>query len=59
MTAFLKFLAALPALFRLIQTIQKIHKEAGTERKVAEDIKTIQEAFHEKDPAKLNALFSS
>ncbi len=63
MSAFLRFLAALPALFKLFEALEKQieadAKETGIKRKVADDVNTIHEAFNAKDPAKLNALFSS
>lgn len=59
MTTILNFLAALPALFKLFETLEKRLEEAGVDRKVVDDVKTIHEAFNAKDPAKLNALFAS
>ncbi len=59
MTTIFKFLAALPALFKLFETLEKRLEEAGTDREVVDDVKTIHEAFNAKDPAKLNALFAS
>lgn len=57
--AIIAFFKALPDLIKLIQTLQKRIDEEGVNRKVAQDVKTINEAFSEKDPAKLNALFNS
>ncbi len=54
-----EFMAALPALLKLFQTLQKRIDEAGVDRKVVQDVKTIHEAFDAKDAEKLNALFSS
>lgn len=54
-----EFLAALPALFRLFQTLAKRIEEAETERKVIEDVKAIDAAFKAKDPDALNAVFNS
>jgi len=55
--AFIAFLQALPELLKLIQTLQARIDEAALNRKVADDVKAINEAFQSKDPAKLNALF--
>lgn len=57
--AIINFLNALPDLIKLFQTLQKRIDEEGIERKVAQDVKTIHEAFDAKDPAKLNALFNT
>lgn len=59
MILFLNFIAALPDLIKLLQAVQKRIDESGVERKVADDIKTIHEAFDAKDPNKLNMLFNS
>lgn len=59
MTAFLNFLASLPALFKLVQTIQKRIDAAGVDRKVKDDVKLIHEVFQDQDAGKLNALFNS
>lgn len=59
MTALWNFIAALPALFKLFQTIQKRIDEAGVDRKVTEDIKVIHDAFENADPKTLNDLFNS
>lgn len=56
--AILAFLKALPELMKLIRVLQERVAEGETSRQVAEDVKTIHEAFSEKDPRKLNALFS-
>ena len=50
---------SLPELIQLLKALQKQIDEAETDRKVKNDLKTISEAFREKDAAKLNALFNS
>lgn len=59
MNIFWELLKALPEIVRLLEALQKQQQEVAVNRKVSEDIKTIHEAFNEKDPAKLNALFNS
>jgi hypothetical protein len=59
MITLLAFLKCFPEMFALFQTLEAAAKEAETERKVSEDIKTIHGAFSAKDPTKLNALFVS
>lgn len=59
MTTLLAFLRCLPELITLIRTLEAAAKEAETQRKVVDDVKTIHEAFSAKDPTKLNALFNS
>jgi hypothetical protein len=53
------FVGCIPALIKLWNTLQAAAVEAETKRKVKDDILTIHGAFSEKDPAKLNKLFSS
>ncbi len=50
---------ALPEIIELLKALQKRIDKADKDRRVADDIKTIHEAFSEKDPAKLNSLFNS
>lgn len=52
------FLTSLPDLIKILQAIEKGIKETQVDRKVKDDLKTIQTAFAEKDGAKLTALFS-
>lgn len=59
MITLLAFFKCFPEIYALFQTLESAAKEAETKRKVSEDIKTIHEAFSEKDSAKLNALFNS
>lgn len=59
LSALLAFFKALPDLLKLIQTLQARIDEAGIERHVAEDVKTINDAFNQKDATKLNSLFNS
>lgn len=54
-----RILHALPSLIRLAVLLEKQIKEAGTQRKVAQDVGTIHEAFSAKDPSKLDAVFNS
>lgn len=57
--AILAFFKALPDILKLIQTLQARIDEEGIDRKVADDVKTINDAFASKDAEKLNALFNS
>jgi hypothetical protein len=47
----------LPYIIELINAINKRIKEDQLEKKVSDDLKLITEAFNEKDPNKLNAVF--
>lgn len=53
------FLKALPALFQLVKVLKARLKEAGIERKVSDDVKTIHEAFSAGDSTQLDTLFNS
>lgn len=59
MMTFWNFLKCLPELVALFKTLEAAAKEAETKRKVAEDLKTIHDAFTSKDSSKLNDLFRS
>lgn len=59
MIGFWKFLAALPALFRLFGVLERRIREADTNRKVSEDVKKIHDAFEAKDATLLDHLFNS
>lgn len=59
MKDFFTFLLALPDLWKLVQIVQRAIKDAKTEQDVSDGIKTIHEAFNEKNPEKLNKLFSA
>jgi hypothetical protein len=59
MTVLWNFLKALPALFKLFETIQKRIDEAGVDRKVVDDIKLVHDAFQNADAKTLNDLFNS
>lgn len=48
----------LPYLLELVEAIKARNEQDGIDRKVHEDIKTITEAFNEKDATKLNNLFA-
>lgn len=50
-------LTALPDIIKLIQVLQKANEEAETDRKVQDDVKSIHQAFANKDPALLNDIF--
>jgi hypothetical protein len=56
--AILGFFQALPDLIALFKILQKRIREEDLNRKVHEDIKTINEAFDAKDASKLNTLFN-
>ncbi len=58
-STFILLCQSLPDLIKLIRALEKAAAEAKTQRKVADDVKTIHEAFESKDPTKLNALFAS
>jgi len=59
MKTFIAFLTVLPELIRLIKNIEKRIQATETDKKVKEDIKAINEAFEQKDSAKLNRIFDS
>ena len=59
MAFWIEFFKALPALVELIRELQKAQIENEVKKKVADDVKTINEAFKTKDADKLNALFNS
>lgn len=53
------FLEALPELIRLFQVLAERISEAQLDRKVKDDLKTLHEAFEDRDEKKLNALFNT
>jgi hypothetical protein len=57
-TILLNLMQALPDLIKLLQVLQNRIDEAEVERRVQDDVKSIHQAFADKDPAKLNALFN-
>lgn len=59
MNFWIEFFKALPALVELVRELQKAQVEAQVEKKVADDVKTIKEAFKNRDAQKLNDLFNS
>jgi hypothetical protein len=59
MAFWIEFFKALPALVELIRELQKAQIEGEVKKKVADDVKTINEAFKTKDADKLNKLFNS
>ena len=50
---------ALPALYKLLKLLQARIDAAGVDRKVADDVESIHEAFNANDPTKLNSLFNN
>lgn len=58
MNLLLALLAALPEVLKLIKLIQEKNDKAGVERKVAEDIERINEAFEKKDGKALSDIFN-
>lgn len=59
MSSLVTIVKLLPELIALIESIQKAINEAETERKVADDLKAIKDAFDSKDPSALNHIFNS
>lgn len=51
-------LAALPEVLKILEILRVRIGEAEVKRKMKTELKTIHEAFLEKDPSKLNDLFS-
>lgn len=49
----------LPQILRLIELLEQAEREAKTQRKVAEDLQKINEAFEAKDAQKLKDIFNS
>lgn len=49
----------LPQILRLIELLEQAEREAKTQRKVAQDLETINQAFEAKDAQKLKELFNS
>lgn len=58
MSTLLAFFKALPELLQLVAMLEAGIKQAGVDRKVSDDVKTLHEAFSENNPEKLNALFN-
>ncbi len=56
---FFTLIQVLPEILKLIQVVQDKIDEDQTNRKVANDLKAIHEAFASKDAAKLNAIFNA
>jgi hypothetical protein len=63
LTTIWELIAAIPSMIKLLQAIQKGINEQKKDRKVADDIKTLDEAFQTEDPEKaaliINKLFNS
>ena len=59
MMNFISFLASIPDLIKLWSAVQKRIEQSEEDRKVKDDLKKISEAFDEKNPDKLNAIFNS
>lgn len=49
----------LPQILRLVELLEQAEREAKTQRKVAEDLEKINQAFEAKDAQKLKELFNS
>lgn len=54
----IKLIALLPELIRLLQAMQTAISEAETDRKIKDDIRSVAEAFKTKDSSKLNHIFN-
>ena len=52
------FITAIPDLLKLLAAIDKGIKESQSDRKVKDDVKTVHQAFIDRDGAKITALFS-
>lgn len=52
------FITAIPDLLKLLAAIDKGIKESNADRKATDDVKTVHQAFVDKDGAKITALFS-
>ncbi len=52
-------IACLPEIIKLLQTLQAQIDESETEKKVADSVKEIHEAFKNKDASKLDDIFKS
>lgn len=59
MKTLIAFIAALPEIIRLVNKVQKEIERQQTNRKVADDIKAINDAFEARDAEKLNEIFNS
>jgi len=55
----LAFLSALPEIIKLVNTVQRMNKEADTKRKLKDDIKKINEAFEAQDDEALRRIFNN
>lgn len=52
------FLTAIPDLIKLLKAIEDAQKQAALNKKVTDDLKTLHQAFANKDAAAVTALFS-
>lgn len=59
MKTLIAFIAALPEIIRLVKKVQTEIERQQTNRKVADDIKAINDAFEARDAQKLNEIFNS
>lgn len=57
MKTLVALIVALPEIIRLVERIQKEIERQQVDRKVADDIKAINDAFEAKDAQKLNEIF--
>jgi hypothetical protein len=59
MSELIAFLKLIPVFYELFLKIKKNLDEGETQLKVKDSVKTIGEAFDEKDSAKIKALFNA
>lgn len=59
MKTLVALIVALPEILKLIERIQKRIEAGQLDRKVAQDIKAINDAFDSDDAEKLNEIFNS
>lgn len=53
------FITAIPDLIKLLQAMQVAIDQANTDRKVSDDLKSLHQAFTDKDASKLDHIFNS
>lgn len=56
---YLKLLALLPQIVKLIEALERAIIEAKTERKVEDDLTALQKAIDAKDPSMVNHIFNN
>ncbi|MBA3756306.1 MAG: hypothetical protein H0X02_08815 [Nitrosomonas sp.] len=57
--AFYALMLSMPEILKLIKTLQENQKKYEHDRKVKQDIETINKAFKEQDAKALNSIFNS